>query len=734
MGQLKLNDFSITAIDPKQSDYLESIFYHGNGYMGARGFACEDTSIRPHQKGIYMAGMFDFLKDGITDMVNTPDFLGLRVLFGNGDKENGSFTISDFSQSLDLHDGVFSREYLMQGGDQTLHVRISRFFSLHDVHVVGVRLEITPTNFSGLVSCIASIDTISCNLPVNDDQVKKNNQCVNYMDILFKTPLEKGCLAVLETKSTKIGLAEAFAIQCSSNISHTSTYYSDSDGRISRIDTFNVHKGETYCIDKLISVFTSRDIDKPLIKNYTIEKLNACCEKGYERLLEENRSEWKNRWETADIEISGDPKAQCGVRYNIFQLICNNSQDDDHVSIGARGLTHPRYKGCYFWDTEIFMLPFFIHTNPTAAKNLLKYRYNSLPSAREHSRRMNTSGARFPWMTSFDGSEQCESWDTGACEMHITCDVAYAFDHYIRVSGDLSFLYDYAAEVYIETARFWASRFTYDPDKDRYNLLFTKGPDEYCGVTHNNTYTIYLSIYNFQLALLTTEHMKKACPACLDELYRKIGFDSDEIEKWLDIIKKTEINYDDSKKLFIEDDTFMLLEPLKISDYKKDNTPLYHQICFDRLQRYRVLKQADVILLMTLFPSHFTDEQKNAAWEFYEPLTLHDSTLSFGTHALLGAQINKMDKAWDYLTKSLYLDLDNIMGNTGSEGLHVASLGATWQAVILGFAGVSFSNGVIDVNPRLPETWDHLKFTLLIQGKKVSFSINKDNWDMKILE
>lgn len=734
MGQIQFKDFGISTNCPETSDYLESLFYHGNGYMGSRGFACEDLSQRPHQKGIYITGVFDVYKDNITDIVNTPDFLKLYVFFGDSGQDSDSYAITGFTQSLSFSDGVFTREYDIQQDGRTMHVKISRFFSLSDVHAAAVRLEITPLNFSGTVSCVSAIDTSNCNLPVNDDQLKKNTEFRKYTEVLSQNFTDKGCLVELVTRSTGIGIAEAFALRYSPNIAgRKSSFYSDDKG-ISITDTFNADLGNTYCIEKFVGVYTSRDAGRSEIKDLAVKKADECRGKGFEGLLDESRDEWKARWETSDIVIKGDPRAQCAIRYNIFQLICNNSRLDEHASIGARGLTHQRYKGCCFWDTEIFMLPYFIYTDPPAARSLLKYRYNMLDAAREHSRKMGTEGARYPWMSSYDGSEQCESWDIGACEIHITCDIAYAFDYYVRVTGDMDFLANCAAEVYIETARFWASRFTYDSAKDRYNLLFTKGPDEYCGVTNNNTYTIYLALHNFRLAREAIKYLEDSCPEKLESLSVKINFSKDEIRKWDDIERKTHLNYDKEKKLYIQDDTFMLLEPLEISRHKKDNTPLYHRICYDRLQRYRVLKQADIILLMTLFPNDFTEEEKKAAWEFYEPLTLHDSTLSFGTHAHFGAHVNDMPKAFDYLEKSLYLDLDNIMNNTGSEGLHIASSGAAWQAIVNGFAGVSLDKGVLNINPRLPEKWSEVAFTLIIRGKKVRFSIRQDGWEMENIE
>jgi len=713
----------ISTHEPRTNDLLESIFFQGNGYMGARGFSCEDQSCRPHQKGHYMAGVFDQLKPGITDMVNTPNFLGLTVKIG--DQSLSEASISGFQQKLCFSDGVLSREYVAAFGQKHLKVKISRFFSLYDVHIAAIRLEITPLDFEGEITVLATLDATSCNLPIQDDQVKKNTETVRYVDTLALSELEDGGLAVYKTRITGIQIVQAFNLVLPASIVVLDKQRNSSAQGLDYQVTFLGKAGKTYILDKLVTVFTSRDLNGEPLQSAALNRLSLVRQKGYEQLLKENREEWARRWETADIEISGDHKAQCAMRWTVFQLIANNASGDSRVSIGARGLSHARYKGCYFWDTEIFMLPFYIYTHPEAARNLLLYRYHTLDAAREHAVKMSSKGARYPWMSSYDGSEQCESWDIGACEVHITADVVYGMDHYIRITGDTQFLLDHAAEVYLETARFWESRFTYDPRNDQYNMLFVKGPDEYCGVTRNNAYTNILAVYNLSLALDTLNFLKDRYRDVHDRLTGKLGLTEEECSKWRDIIKKAVIPYDKDKDLYLQDETFMLLEPLDVSSVKSDNIPLYHKICFDRLQRYRVLKQADLVLLMTLFPQKFTTAQKKAVWDFYEPITLHDSTLSYGTHALLAAQLAMKEKAWDYFCKSLYLDLEDVMNNTGNEGLHLAALGATWQALFFGFAGLRFEDNEPKAYPFLPDNWSGLRFTFWYKGRKWRFEAQR---------
>ncbi len=707
---------SISTNSPKTSDFIESLFFQGNGHMGARGFPCEDQSLRPHQKGHYMAGVFDQLKQGITDMVNTPNFLGLTVNVGGQPLDTAS--ISTFCQKLHLLDGVLTREYVAVFGDKHLQVKFSRFFSLSDVHTAAIRLELMPLDFEGEFTITASIDATSCNLPISDDQVKKNIETIQYLERLSSSLLESGGLMAFRTKSTNISLVQAFRMMLSENIQILAQQSSSTEDGLDYQLSFRGKPGEPYILDKLITVFTSRDVPEGQVQTEALKRLSLNMEKGFGFLLSENQKEWARRWETSDIVIIGDDRAQCAMRYSIFQLIGNNACEDNGASIGARGLTHARYKGCYFWDTEIFMLPFYTYTNPEAARNLLLYRYHTLDAAREHAKKMSSKGARYPWMTSFDGSEQCESWDIGACEVHVTADIVFAMDQYIRITGDTQFLLDYAAEIYLETARFWESRFTYDERHDRFNMLFVKGPDEYCGATQNNTYTNRMAVYNLNLALDALAFLKDHYTDVYQALLHKLGLEKDELIKWENIVQKAAIPYDAEKGLYLQDETFMLLEPLDISSTKTDNIPLYHKICFDRLQRYRVIKQADLVLLMALFPREFTYQQKKIVWDFYEPITLHDSTLSYGIHALLAASLGENDKALDYLNKSLYLDLENIMDNTGTEGLHLAAFGATWQAVILGFAGLYLEDDAPKAAPNLPEGWEELRFTFCYKGRK----------------
>ncbi len=713
--------------NPEKCDFYESIFSLGNGYMGVRGFDEEEQDRRNFELCTYISGIFDYFKLGITDMVNTPNFLYTRIMLNGEELNLKKGKAKEFVRSLNLRNGTLKRSFIWedQNGFAT-RIAVTRFLSIDSVHNAAVRLGIIPLNYSGGVLIETGIDARVTNNTINDDQSKSDIETVDFIHETGKGEVNGISYIAVATSTIKHELIEAFSVRLTVNRQEMEYREEriEKDRYIGKTAGFDISEGNEYLFDKVISVYTSRDSETNLFE-HTLKSALEAREAGFDAMLRSNEKAWDRKWDISDVIIEGDERAQLSIRYNIFQLIQGNAENDPWVSIGARAIMHGRYKGCYFWDTEIFILPFFIFTNEKAARNLLMYRYNTLPGTEENARLQNVDGARYAWMSSIDGREQCESWDTGCCEVHITADVAYAVNQYCLAANDEEFLRDYGAEIYIKTARYWKSRFTYQEEKDIYNMLFVKGPNEYGGVTENNTYTTLMAINNFKIAIASIELLKSKYAEAWNLLKTKLAFMDLEQEKWKDIMAKAVVNYDAQRKLYIEDDNFMKLEPIKIDDFKRDNLPLYHRISFDRLQRYRVLKQADVVLLMLLLPELFTAEEKKVAWDCYEPITVHDSTLSFGTHALFAARLGLTGKAYDYFNKSVRLDLDDIMSNTGKEGIHFAALGASWQAVVMGFGGVQLRDDGLDISPNMPDEWSLLRFKLMYKGSLIILTISK---------
>ena len=676
--------------------FLESIFSQANGYLGSRCAFFLDGA-KAHERCSYLAGGFEYISPGVTDMVNLPDLFHFQLSLGKGEYRT-------FSQSLDMRNGLFERKSVWKDKEgRETQIDISRFISMDNKHLSALSLELTALNYSGNAAVFMGIDGKTVNLPVDDDQTKDNLDTVSLLTVSETETAEDYCFLKADSKaSSRLHVAmTARMIQNRGTAKDASV--PDCPAKELNIPLV---EGEMVRIEKII--YTEAVLTDPETFPHGGHDLRPhVIKRSFAELLKDSEAAWKTRWNQADIQISqkgNDSSVQSALRYNLFQLIQNCPWEDPTVSIGARGLTHGRYKGCCFWDTDILLLPFYLYTDPQAARNLILFRLNTLPDAKKNAKALNLPGARYPWMCAIGGIEQCQSWDIGRCEIHITADVAYAVENYLKVSGDKT-LDSRSAQLYVETARYWAGRFSYDKRKDTYNLLFVKGPDEYCGVSGNNAYTVLLARHNLRLALQAVR--RKEAEASIPEM-----------KKWRDIIEKSRIEYDSDRDLYIQDDNFLRLEAFP-GQKAGDGSAAYHQYDFDWLQRYQVLKQADLVLLMVLKPDCFTDREQKAIWDFYEPLTLHDSSLSFGIHAWAAAKLGLEQKAYEYFDKSLFLDLENRMKNTGREGIHLAAAGATWQAVVFGFAGLALgTGGRPQLSPRLPKDWERLSFHFYIKGKR----------------
>lgn len=732
MNGMTIHPWEIKAFDnrPENKDFYESIFSTGNGYMGVRGYQPQGHKKNAAERSTFLAGFFEYIRPGITDMVNQPDFSSSHLVLNGIDIE--TMEKEDYSETLNMKDGTLSWEYTVTDGEgRKTRIEILRFLSMADVHGAVIRFSMTPINYDGDMVLETGIEGGVQNLPISDNQLDNNMEFVSlWGDIhTHSEGISGGLLAKTKTSARvtameyRLSLYEIRGIKKDRELNNTASVGISDDWNVKAVSAsdytgatvkMHIKQGNTYIVDKFISVYSYRDANNP--EKYASKEADRFLTLGFYKMLSDNRQAWQQIWSIADIKLDASEELQGAVRYNIFQLIQNDPAKDPKASIGARGLIHGRYKGCYFWDTEIFMLPFFLYTNPEAAKNLLLYRYNTLEDAIESAKRFTLKGARYSWMASDTGFEQCETWDTGCCEIHITADIAYAIGRYIDVTGDMMFLRDYGSEMFIQTARYWASRFTYDEEKDQYNLLFVKGPDEYCGVTTNNFYTVKMAVHNLELALNAIEFMEEKYPCDWTLLKNKTHYDSKEALKWKDIISKAVTLYDEERNLWIQDETFERLEPIDISLQKDENSPLYYKVNYDRLQRYQALKQPDVLMLMTLFGDEFPTSQQQVAWDYYEPKTLHDSTLSYGIHGLIAARLGLSKDAERYFNKSVFLDLKNVMKNTGREGVHMAALGASWQALVFGFAGIWADEKGITCNPHLPKSIRKMEFHIQYKG------------------
>ncbi|MBQ9210123.1 MAG: glycoside hydrolase family 65 protein [Clostridia bacterium] len=638
--------------DSPVTDYTESIFSIGNGYLGLRGFDLQTPKSRKEQHAMFRAGFFEPVKPGITDMVQLPDVLGLTV--------EGCQPVT-FHHVLDLKQGIYTQSWQ----NQRLSISVERMACMADPQLLCVRMNLTAID-SQRVIIQARLDDHVANLPVNDDQMVDETDTV----VLLQTVEKTDCS--LRMKALHTGRPICF----------TQQIWENGEPIPGNCVDLHLGSGQTITVEKRVRVLLDDERPNPEADNPWQTHADA----------------WAALWLDCDIALDAEEEIQGALRWNIFQLLCNNAADDPRISIGARGLTHGRYKGNTFWDTDIFLLPFFCWHRPEAARNLMQYRIRHLPQAKALAQKQNLAGARFPWMCSFDGDEQCESWDIGLCEVHITADVAYALERMLDITGNE--MTEDMRLLFLETARYWKSRFTWEEGKGQFSSFFVKGPDEYCGAAINNTYTNYLAKANVELALR----------------YAGDQMDTREKQELRFFADHIVLLHDPARHLYLQDELFDRLEPLPRNHDAGE--PLYRTICFDRMQRYKALKQADLIQLMVLFPDQFTEAEKLAIWNVYEPLTVHDSSLSFGVHALLAFQLGLKDKAWDYFTRALFFDLRDELKNTGREGVHMAALGAAWQALVYGALGLWADEEGLRTAPQLPSAIRSISLPLWFRGER----------------
>lgn len=712
---------------PEKNLYWESIFALGNGYMGTRASLEEGASGIRACPGTLVSGVFDVYEQPFQEIVNLPNYFNTKVAIGKNPLNLLTGKVRNYSRILDMHRGIVTRsfEWKDPSGNIT-YFEISRIVSLKDLHTAALKYKICPINYSGKIRIENNLDANVSNIDFHKSGYQIGEARYYHVEEYKKGAVEKdGAFLTVITKTTKHRVCEAIRTKLySKNIKISPRYNLRQDDKfISRVIEFNVKQKEEYTFEKIIAVYASRDKGIKDIEKSAVLKSKENLGKGFDKLFEEHAAIWAKRWKISDITIDGEPSDQESIRFSMYHLMQMCNAKDPYVNIGSRGLTSEMHMGNCFWDTELFILPYYIYTYPEAAKALLKYRYLTLPAARKKAKKLGFKGAMYPWMSCYPGNEQCFIWEYANLGIHIVSDIAYAIWHYYQATGDEKFIKDYGIEIMIETARFWESRAYFNPHRKKYVINTVKGPDEYEWVTNNNTFTNWMASSNLNTAENIVKLIKKKYPARWKKLKVKLRFNDSEILKWRKIRDNMFINYDSKKRLYIEDDAFLDREPVDLKAIKPAKQIATESgTTLDTILRHQVVKQADILHLMHLYNGSFTKEQKQTAWDFYEPKTVHDSSLSYCTHATIAAELGLKEKAYQYFRQTSRLDLDDEMENTFL-GIHSACCGGTWQAVINGFCGIRLHKDVLSLNPSLPNKWKNVSFKILIRGMLLDISI-----------
>lgn len=712
----------------------ESIMVLGNGYLAIR--SSEEESYVKETRDTFVAGTFNaFDENEVTELPNVPDMLAMELTFNGERLDLTQGKISDYVKALDLKTGELTRKFVWTKGGLTLELTFRRFVSKLRKHFFAT--EVAIKNLSD--------QQVSLKLRSGINGQLSNEGSQHFTD--GEKGLMQGRFIQMMPKTTHSNIQ---FVQTSEHIFHNKELFENRPETTRRgfymNYGFNLDVDEEMKFEKRSSIYTS--IDKDVLDSKTdslrqiaVDELINLGNFSFDFLLEESANEWKKIWDKHPILIDTDNyKDQLAIRFAQYHLHVMTPAHDERMNIGAKGLSGEGYKGHTFWDTEIFILPYFSFVHPEIAKSLVTYRYLGLEGAHKKAAANGYVGAQYPWEAAWpsDGEvtpvwgaadiitgQATKIW-SGFIEQHITSDVAFGVKQYIDATGDDVFAEQMGYEILLDTAKFWSSRLEYNEKKDRYEILDVIGPDEYKEHVNNNSYTNYTAYWNMVYAIELIHKLKKDLP----EVYKNldIKFNLDDLQVALN--KKSNKIYlpkPTEEGIIPQDDSYLSKKIIDLTKYKEADgvDSLFHDYNLEQVNEMQITKQADVLLLLLLFEGLFDSELKKKNFEYYEPKTTHDSSLSLSTHAILAADLGLLDKSYEFFMQASNIDMGEYM-KSSDPGIHAASLGGIWQMIVFGYGGVRLINEQLRIEPHLPNEWNKLTFGIDYQGQSLTMEITKD--------
>jgi beta-phosphoglucomutase len=731
---LLYTDWTVTEphFAPAQLRARETVFTIGNGYLGTRGSF--EEGYRQALPATFIHGVYDDVPVIYTELANCPDWLSLMIIINGERFRLDCGETLHYERQLDLRDGVLSRFVRWRSPTgKTLELRFERFASLADPHVLGLRCQITPIDFDGTIAVQSSLS----GYPENQgfDHWEQLDLCTIAQGL--DQERDQSIWLQVRTRGSHIELGMAAKIAVIGT--DAALQITNPPGYQTLTATFGMTAGQTIAVEKVVTVFTSQEVASPV----PVAQTKLANLPVYEVLLDAHRQAWKTVWQQSDIEIEGDRTAQLTVRYNLFQLIISAPTHNERVSIPAKTLSGLGYRGHIFWDTEIFVLPFFTFTQPTIARNLLSYRYHTLAGARRKAAHSGYQGAMFAWESATTGDEVTPEWATPTdpyaeavriwCrdrEIHLSADIAYAIWQYWQVTGDDTWLRDYGAEIILDTARFWISRLEWHPKQARYELCGVIGADEYHEQVSNNAFTNRMVQWHLETAVAVYGWLQRRFPQQAMALAQQLQLTPEQLLSWQTTIPQIYIPNDAATGLIEQFEGFFQLKDINLSDYEPRDRSMQAILGIDETNQRQVLKQPDVLMLLYLMrdTQAVSDDVLQKNWDYYAPRTdiTYGSSLTPAIHAILAAKLGAAALAYQRFMQAAMVDLDDNRGNTG-DGIHAAAAGGVWQAVVFGFGGIQLQEHGPVATPHLPATWTRLKFKLHWRGTWHPFDLTPDS-------
>lgn len=717
-----------TEFVPAELHHKETLFALGNGYLGTRGTF--EEGYPGENATTFIHGVYDDVPVVYTELVNCPDWLPLEIAVEGEVFRLNRGEVLEYKRQLDLRWGILSRDVLWRSPKgHTLHLHFERMTSMAEEHVLVVRCQITPVDFVGEIEVKASINTDS------------DNQGVKHWERLNAGSTDNS--AWLQLRSLKSGIELGMATQLT--CSQTALATGNVQEKPTLTAKFSAQLGKTVTVEKIVTVFTSRQVYQPA--QVAQERLASLP--SYATLLAAHGAVWDELWRDCDVIIEGDRTAQIAIRYNLFQLLIAAPRHDDLVSIPAKTLTGYAYRGHVFWDTEIFIVPFLALTQPQVARNLLSYRYHNLDGARRKAQEAGYEGAMYPWESASTGDEVTPRWVTGAdgepvriwcgdIELHITTDVAYGVWQYWQATGDDEWMQQQGAEIILDTAVFWGSRAEWNSDRQCYEVRDVIGPDENHEHVDNNAFTNRMVQWHMETAIGVLEWLRDRYPVQATELETRLNLNPVRLQRWNHIAEHMLVLHNPETGLIEQYEGFFDLIDVDLSQYEWRNKSMQALLGIEETNQRQILKQPDVLMLLYLlrqsplktpWANRESQQMLRANWDYYMPRTDHTygSSLGPAIHAILACDLGQSAEAYEHFMRAALVDLKDVRGNA-HEGIHAASTGGSWQAVVFGFGGVRLTEtGPIIDTPHLPPGWTRLNFKLHWQKQCYEFNISSTN-------
>lgn len=720
---------------PEYNRMSESIFSIGNGHMGQRA-NFEEKYTGDSLQGHYIAGIYypdktrvGWWKHGYPEyyakIINAPNWIGINVIINGEELDLNKVNIQRFTRTLNMQSGLLSREMLVEfPNGNRIGVSSKRFICLfnHELGVINYTLK--SINFEGVITFIPYLDGDVINEDANYDEKfwKEKNKNIEQGE---------GFL-LMETKKTRFNVCTAMSNVVFKNGKLLNERFSDAiqANFVNSEVSIHVSPGDELTLNKFASITTSLNHPVDDLTDKAMAVLTCAKEDGYSVLYEKQRIAWTAKWKSSDIQVEGDGAMQQGLRYNIFQLHQSYSGDDERLNIGPKGFTGEKYGGVTYWDTEAFCLPFFMGTVPEhVTKNLLLYRHKHLGKAIQNAEKLGFGqGAALYPMVTINGEECHNEWEITFEEIHRNGAIAYAIWNYTNYSGDKQYLAPYGFEVLLAISRFWAQRVNWSEVKQAYVILGVTGPNEYENNVNNNFHTNKMATWTLAFTLKVIDYMKSEHSLLYAEVSEKWKFNEiDETSHWKHIIENMYFPFDDDRDIYLQQDGFLDKKIEPVTSIPKESLPLNQHWSWDRILRSCYIKQADTLQNMFWFENTYSLDLIRKHFNFYEPLTVHESSLSSCVHAVLAAKIGYYEKAYEYLEQSVRLDLNDYNNDT-ADGLHITSMGGSWMAFVLGVAGMRVNHDRLHFQPFLPDQWKTYNFNINFRKAELKISMNSDGF------